>query len=180
MQVIKLWKPQFQNSQAWGEGGWRQLGEIKLHTKPHICRWLEADTQNVAQSWNEMPEKVSSKKCPQKVSSKKCPKKLSQESVISIWQNVSQKVVRSASQTSNTKDWVGLDLDLGKCPVERLQSDQITFIYCNPWPWDIISFGSTDVESVYFEWVMQYLHSDPGPHQEIHHIAVIAHFYVLP
>ena len=177
MQVIKLWKPQFQNSQAWGEGGWRQLGEIKLHTKPHICRRLEADTQNVAQSWNEMPEKVSPKNVIKKVSQKIVPRK--------CHKYMTKRVPKSGSECiSNFKyqrlGRVKIDLDLGKCPVERLQSDQITFIYCNPWPWDIISFGSTDVESVYFEWVMQYLHSDPGPHQEIHHIAVIAHFYVLP
>ena len=38
--------------------GWRQLGEIKLHTKAHICRWLQAVTQCAAQNWNKIPAKV--------------------------------------------------------------------------------------------------------------------------
>ena len=42
--------------------------------------------------------------------------------------------------------------------------------------WEKVMLG----ENVYFEWVMQYLHFDPGPHQEIHHISVIAHFCVPP
>ena len=42
--------------------------------------------------------------------------------------------------------------------------------------WERVMLG----ENVYFEWVMQYLHFNPGPHQEIHHISVIAHFCVPP
>ena len=76
--------------------GWRQLGEIKLHTKAQICRWLQAVTRHTV-----------------------CSSKLEQNSSKSVNKKCHQKVVRGGlTECSSNLKYQGI-WEMGKGHVER-------------------------------------------------------------